>query len=98
MAAAALGGLARIAVAAGFRVAIMDLRGHGDSDHSFAEYGDGPTAGDIEALARELGGPAMLVGNSMAAGSAVLVQPSIRNWSAVWCCSARSSANQKPPD
>lgn len=58
---------------AGYRVAVMDLRGHGDSDHSFAEYGDEPTAGDIEALALELGGPAMLVGNSMAAGSAVLV-------------------------
>jgi pimeloyl-ACP methyl ester carboxylesterase len=58
---------------AGYRVAVMDLRGHGDSDHSFAEYGDGPTAGDIEALALKLGGPAMLVGNSMAAGSAVLV-------------------------
>jgi pimeloyl-ACP methyl ester carboxylesterase len=60
-------------VAAGYRVAVMDLRGHGDSDHSFSEYGDGPTATDIEALVLELGGPALLVGNSMAAGSAVLV-------------------------
>ena len=60
-------------LAAGYRVAVMDLRGHGDSDHSFTEYGDGPTAGDIEALTLELGGPAILVGNSMAAGSAVLV-------------------------
>ena len=84
---------------AGYRVAVMDLRGHGDSDHSFAEYGDGPTAGDIEALALKLGGPAMLVGNSMAAGSAVLVaRHNIQNSSAGWCCSARSSANRKPPD
>ena len=60
-------------LAAGYRVAVMDLRGHGDSDHSFAEYGDVPTAGDIKALALKLGGPAMLVANSMAAGSAVLV-------------------------
>jgi pimeloyl-ACP methyl ester carboxylesterase len=60
-------------IAAGYRVALMDLRGHGDSDSSFSEYGDVPTAGDIEALIAELGGPAILVGNSMAAGSAVLV-------------------------
>ena len=60
-------------LAAGYRVAVMDLRGHGDSDHSFAEYGDGPTAGDIQALTLKLGGPAILVGNSMSAGSAVLV-------------------------
>jgi pimeloyl-ACP methyl ester carboxylesterase len=51
----------------------MDLRGHGDSDVSFAEYGDEATAGDIAALIAELGGPAVIVGNSMAAGSAVLV-------------------------
>ena len=60
-------------VAAGYQVAVMDLRGHGDSDVSFAEYGDQATAGDIAALIAELGGPAVIVGNSMAAGSAVLV-------------------------
>lgn len=60
-------------VAAGFRVAVMDLRGHGDSGVTFSEYGDRPTAGDIEALIFELGAPAILVGNSMAAGSAVIV-------------------------
>jgi pimeloyl-ACP methyl ester carboxylesterase len=60
-------------LAAGYQVAVMDLRGHGDSDASFAEYGDEATAGDIAALIVELGGPAVIVGNSMAAGSAVLV-------------------------
>lgn len=60
-------------VAAGFRVAVMDLRGHGDSDATFAAYGDEPTASDIAALITQLGGPALIVGNSMAAGSAVLV-------------------------
>jgi pimeloyl-ACP methyl ester carboxylesterase len=60
-------------LAAGYRVAVMDLRGHGDSDQTFSEYGDVPTATDIEALVVQLGGPAMLVGNSMAAGAAVLV-------------------------
>jgi pimeloyl-ACP methyl ester carboxylesterase len=60
-------------LAAGYQVAVMDLRGHGDSDTTFADYGDEATAGDIAALIEELGGPAVIVGNSMAAGSAVLV-------------------------
>ena len=57
---------------AGFSVTVMDLRGHGDSDASFAEYGDVPTGGDILALLQSLGRPAVLVGNSMGAGAAVL--------------------------
>jgi pimeloyl-ACP methyl ester carboxylesterase len=57
---------------AGYRVACTDLRGHGDSDVAFASYGDEETAGDVVALIEELGGPAVIVGNSMAAGSAVL--------------------------
>jgi pimeloyl-ACP methyl ester carboxylesterase len=61
---------------AGFRVALSDLRGHGDSDATFASYGDEETAGDITALIEELGGPAIVVGNSMAAGAAVLVAAS----------------------
>jgi pimeloyl-ACP methyl ester carboxylesterase len=56
---------------AGYRVACTDLRGHGDSDTSFASYGDIETAGDITALIEELGGPAVVVGNSMGAGAAV---------------------------
>jgi pimeloyl-ACP methyl ester carboxylesterase len=56
----------------GFRVADADLRGHGDSDASFASYGDAETAGDLIALVEELGGPAILVGNSMSAGAAVI--------------------------
>jgi pimeloyl-ACP methyl ester carboxylesterase len=58
--------------AAGYRVACADLRGHGDSDATFPSYGDEETAGDIVALIAELGGPAVVVGNSMAAGSAVI--------------------------
>ena len=64
--------LAPSIVDAGFRVAWTDLRGHGDSDASFASYGDVDTAGDIVALVEELGGPAAVVGNSMGAGAAVL--------------------------
>lgn len=58
---------------AGYRVVTMDLRGHGESDTSFDDYGDRATAGDIAALLEELGEPAVLVGSSMSAGSAVLV-------------------------
>jgi pimeloyl-ACP methyl ester carboxylesterase len=58
---------------AGYRVACTDLRGHGDSDATFTSYGDVDTADDITALIDELGGPAVVIGNSMAAGSAVLV-------------------------
>ena len=55
--------------AAGYRVACTDLRGHGDSDTTFPSYGDEETAADVVALIRELGGPAVVVGNSMGAGS-----------------------------
>ena len=57
---------------AGYRVACTDLRGHGDSATTFTSYGDEETASDVIALIEELGGPAVVVGNSMAAGSAVL--------------------------
>jgi len=56
-----------------FRVACVDLRGHGDSDASFSSYGDADTAGDVAALIDQLGGPAVIVGSSMAAGAAVIV-------------------------
>jgi pimeloyl-ACP methyl ester carboxylesterase len=55
---------------AGYRVATMDLRGHGDSDVSFDVYDDVATGGDLIALAEHLGGPAILIGNSMGAGAA----------------------------
>jgi pimeloyl-ACP methyl ester carboxylesterase len=58
--------------AAGYRVACTDLRRHGDSDPAFPSYGDEDTAGDVIALIGELGGPAVVVGNSMGAGAAVL--------------------------
>jgi hypothetical protein len=50
--------------AAGYRVACTDLRGHGDSDTTFTSYGDEETAGDVLALIGELGGPAVVAGNS----------------------------------
>lgn len=65
--------LTPLLVAAGYTVATTDLRGHGDSDTSFSSYGDIATAGDISALIVELGGSAVIVGNSLAAGAAVIV-------------------------
>jgi len=57
---------------AGYRVACTDLRGHGDSDSTFTSYGDTETAADLIALIEELGGPAIIAGNSMGAAAAVL--------------------------
>jgi len=64
--------LTPLLVDAGFRVVTTDLRGHGESDATFADYGDEATAQDISNLIRELGTKASVVGNSMAAGSAVI--------------------------
>jgi pimeloyl-ACP methyl ester carboxylesterase len=56
--------------AAGYRVAVMDLRGHGDSDTTFTVHGDAATGRDILALIDELGEPAVVLGNSMGASAA----------------------------
>ncbi|MGL5818510.1 MAG: alpha/beta fold hydrolase [Phycicoccus sp.] len=63
-----------VVTAAGYRVADADLRGHGDSDTGFADYGDEATADDIVALLEHLrtGTPTTVVGTSMAAGAAVI--------------------------
>ncbi|MGD8320585.1 MAG: alpha/beta hydrolase [Gemmatimonadota bacterium] len=55
---------------AGYRVATLDLRGHGDSDATFDAYDDVAAASDVLALIEHLGGPAVVVGNSMGAGAA----------------------------
>ncbi len=57
--------------AVGLRVATMDLRGHGASDATFDRYDDVAVGEDVLALIAELGGPAVVIGNSMAAGGAV---------------------------
>lgn len=59
-------------VDAGYRVATMDLRGHGESDATFTSYDDVAAGEDVLALVEELGGgPTVLVGNSMGAAAAV---------------------------
>ena len=64
--------LAPALAAAGYRVVSTDLRGHGDSDANFPSYGDIATASDLSALLRHLDAPAVVVGNSMGAGAAVI--------------------------
>jgi len=59
-------------VAAGYRVATFDLRGHGESGVGFDRFDDVAAASDIVALIEHLGGPAHVVGNSMGAGAAVI--------------------------
>ncbi|PPK98177.1 alpha-beta hydrolase superfamily lysophospholipase [Kineococcus xinjiangensis] len=61
---------APLLVQAGFRVAAMDLRGHGGSDATFDRYDDVAAGEDVLAVVAELGGPAVVVGNSMGAGAA----------------------------
>lgn len=62
--------LAPALAAAGFRVVTVDLRGHGESDTTFDAYDDVAAGQDLLALVDHLGGPAVLVGNSMSAGAA----------------------------
>ncbi|RKW71051.1 alpha/beta fold hydrolase [Galactobacter caseinivorans] len=64
--------LSPLLVAAGYRVVTTDLRGHGDSDADFPAYGDPETASDLIALTEAIGEPAVLLGNSLAAGAAVI--------------------------
>lgn len=58
-------------VEAGYRVATMDLRGHGDSDTTFDSYDDLAAGSDVLALIEHLGGPAVVIGGSMGAAAAV---------------------------
>ena len=59
--------------AAGYRVAAMDLRGHGDSDTTFDDYTNRAAADDASALAEELGGrDVVMVGNSMGAAAVAI--------------------------
>ncbi|KAH7364165.1 Alpha/Beta hydrolase protein [Rhexocercosporidium sp. MPI-PUGE-AT-0058] len=65
--------LAAKLVAAGYRVARVDLRGHGDSTTGFNHYGDEAIADDYLAIIGALGGsPAILAGASCSAGASVI--------------------------
>lgn len=59
-------------VAAGYRVANADLRGCGESSAEWASYTRTDIAGDLLALVRHLGGPAVLVGHSISGGAVTI--------------------------
>lgn len=59
-------------VAAGYRVAAADLRGCGESSTGWASYTRTDIAGDLIALVEHLGGPAVLVGHSIAGGAVTI--------------------------
>jgi pimeloyl-ACP methyl ester carboxylesterase len=64
-------------VRAGFRVAAPDMRGHGES--SMGEWkaiSRTDVAGDLVALIRHLGGPAVIVGHSLSGGAATIAAAS----------------------
>ena len=63
---------------AGYRVASADLRGHGDSSMGWTSVTGSnaitrtDVAGDLIALIRHLGGPAVIVGHSLSGGAATI--------------------------
>lgn len=60
-------------VEAGFRVAAADMRGHGESSTGdWTVISRTAVAGDLIALIRHLGGPAVIVGHSLAGGAATI--------------------------
>jgi pimeloyl-ACP methyl ester carboxylesterase len=56
----------------GYRVASVDLRGHGESSTGWGSYSRTDTAGDLIAVIRKLGGPAVIVGQSFSGGAATI--------------------------
>ena len=58
--------------AAGYRVANVDLRGCGESSVGWDGYSRTDIAGDLVALVRHLGGPAVIIGQSISGGAATV--------------------------
>ena len=59
-------------VAAGYRVAAVDLRGCGESSTGWPSYTRTDVAEDLIAVVRHLGGPAVLVGHSFSGGAVTI--------------------------
>ncbi|MEV4748625.1 alpha/beta hydrolase [Streptosporangium sp. NPDC049248] len=59
-------------VAAGYRVTAVDLRGCGESSVDWPSWSRADVAGDLLAVIRHLGGPAVLVGHSFSGGAATI--------------------------
>lgn len=64
--------LAPALAAAGYRVANLDIRGCGDSGLGWDGYSRTDIAGDVLALVRHLGGPAIIIGQSISGGAATI--------------------------
>jgi pimeloyl-ACP methyl ester carboxylesterase len=64
--------LAPLIANAGYRVASVDLRGHGESSTDWDSYSHVDTAGDLIAVIRKLGGPAVIVGHSFSGGATTI--------------------------
>ncbi|HET9110429.1 MAG TPA: alpha/beta hydrolase [Ktedonobacterales bacterium] len=92
---------------AGYRVVTLDIRGHGESSVRWPEYSAAAVARDVIALARTLdSGPVVIVGTSLAAGTAVcaaadapelvagilLISPFARNTQPLWRAGLMSAA------
>ena len=58
--------------AAGYRVANVDIRGCGDSGLGWDGYSRTDIAGDLVAVVRHLGGPAVIMGHSISGGAATI--------------------------
>ncbi|MFG1869582.1 alpha/beta fold hydrolase [Micromonospora arborensis] len=58
--------------AAGYRVANVDIRGCGDSSLGWDGYSRTDIAADLVAVVRHLGGPAVIVGQSISGGAATI--------------------------
>ncbi|MER5409126.1 alpha/beta hydrolase [Streptomyces sp. NPDC002769] len=59
-------------IAAGYRVAAVDLRGCGESSADWPDWSRTAIADDLLAVIRHLGGPAVLVGHSISGGAATI--------------------------
>ncbi|MFJ8962439.1 alpha/beta fold hydrolase [Lentzea sp. NPDC102401] len=64
--------LAPALAARGYRVANVDIRGCGDSSLGWNGYSRTDIAGDLVAVARHLGGPAVIIGQSISGGAATI--------------------------
>jgi pimeloyl-ACP methyl ester carboxylesterase len=64
--------LAPLLAEAGHRVASADMRGHGESTMGWASISRADVAGDLLALVQHLGGPAVIVGQSLSGGAATI--------------------------
>jgi pimeloyl-ACP methyl ester carboxylesterase len=64
--------LAPLVAAAGYRVATVDLRGHGESSVEWDSFTRTDTADDLLEVIKHLGGPAVIVGQSFSGGAATI--------------------------